>query len=163
MKVLVAVASKYGSTAEIAQRIAAVLSARGHDVAVEDADGVSIAGHDAVVIGSAVYAGHWLPAAVDLVERATGDLADRPTWLFSSGPVGEPPKPEEDPVDLARIIEATKANGHRVFAGKIDRKQLTFPEKAIVVALRVQSGDFRDWDEIDAWAGEIADALAPGA
>ena len=159
MKVLVTAASKYGSTAEIARRIADVLSTRGHDVDVEPADGASVAGHDAVVLGSAVYAGHWLPAAKDLIERVGPDLANLPVWLFSSGPVGEPPKPEEDPVDVAPIVAATSARGHRVFAGRIDRDQLSFPEKAIVVALRVRSGDFRQWDEIEAWAGEIADAL----
>ena len=159
MKILVTAASKYGSTAEIARRIADVLSTRGHDVDVEPADGVSVADHDAVVLGSAVYAGHWLPAAKDLVERVGLDLANRPVWLFSSGPVGEPPKPEEDPVDVAPIVAATSARGHRVFAGRIDRDQLSFPEKAIVVALRVRSGDFRQWDEIEAWAGEIADVL----
>jgi len=50
-----------------------------------------------------------------------------------------------------------------VFAGKIDRDQLSFPEKAIVVALRVRSGDFRRWDEVEDWAGEIADALGSPA
>lgn len=129
MKILVTAASKYGSTAEIARRIADVLSARGHDVDVEPADGASVAGHDAVVLGSAVYAGHWLPAAKDLVERVGPDLANRPVWLFSSGPVGEPPKPEEDPVDVAPIVAATRARGHRVFAGRIDRDQLSFPER----------------------------------
>ena len=159
MKVLVTAASKYGSTAEIARRIADVLSARGHDVDVEPADGASVAGHDVVVLGSAVYAGHWMPAAKNLVERAGPDLANRSVWLFSSGPVGGPPKPEEDPVDVAPIVAATSARGHCVFAGRIDRDQLSFPEKAIVVALRVRSGDFRQWHEIEAWAGEIADAL----
>jgi menaquinone-dependent protoporphyrinogen oxidase len=65
-----------------------------------------------------------------------------------------------DPVDVADLMAATKAGGHRVFAGRIVRKRLSFPEKAIVMALRVPDGDFRDWDEIDAWATEIADALS---
>ena len=140
-----------------------MLAARGHDPDLEPPDDVDVASYDAVVLGSGAYAGHWLPAAKDLVERSAADLTKRPVWLFSSGPVGEPPKPEEDPVDIASILEATKAVGHRVFAGKIDRSKLTFPEKAIVVALRVRSGDFRDWNEIEEWAGQIADALGSGA
>ena len=48
---------------------------------------------------------------------------------------------------------------HRVFAGKLVRKQLSFPERAIVSALRVPEGDFRDWTEIRQWAAQIADAL----
>lgn len=163
MKVLVTAASKHGSTAEIARRIGAVLTANGHEADVEPPDDVDVAGYDAVVLGSAVYAGHWLPEAKGLVERAGGVLAHRPTWLFSSGPVGEPPKPDEDPVDVASILKTTKARGHHVFAGRIDKSLLTFPEKAIVVALRVRSGDFRDWSEIEGWAREIAVALGSGA
>ena len=159
MRILVTAASKYGSTAEIGQRIGEVLTARGHEVSVEPPEGVEITGFDAVVLGSAVYAGHWLPAAKDLVERSAGDLAARPTWLFSSGPVGDPPKPTEDPVDIGPMLAATNATEHRVFAGRIDKQRLSFPERAIVVALRVRSGDFRDWVEIESWAGEIAEAL----
>jgi menaquinone-dependent protoporphyrinogen oxidase len=162
MRILVTAASKYGSTEEIGRRIGEVLTARGHDVSVEPPEGVEITGFDAVVLGSAVYAGHWLPAAKDLVARSAEELAARPTWLFSSGPVGDPPKPTEDPVDIAPILEATKATGHRVFAGKIDKQRLSFPERAMVVALRVRPGDFRDWGEVESWAGEIADALGSG-
>jgi len=103
-----------------------------------------------------------MKAAKELMDRSAGALAARPVWLFSSGPVGDPPKPEEDPVDVAEIAEATKARGHRVFPGKIVKKHLSFPEKAIVLALRVQEGDFRDWAEIRDWASEIADALRSG-
>jgi menaquinone-dependent protoporphyrinogen oxidase len=159
MRILVTAASKHGSTADIAARIAGVLTSRGHVVDVVTPDKAQVKDFDAVVLGSAVYAGHWLPAAKDLVERAADDLGSRPTWLFSSGPVGEPPKPDEDPVDVASIVEATRAKDHRIFAGKIDKQQLSFAEKAIVVALRVRSGDFRDWDEIESWAREIADSF----
>ena len=95
--------------------------------------------------------------------RASRRRAGRPVWLFSSGPVGDPPKPEEDPVDVADLLAATGAREHRVFAGKLVRKQLSFPERAIVSALRVPEGDFRDWTEIRQWAAGIADALEAGS
>lgn len=82
-------------------------------------------------------------------------------FLFSSGPVGEPPKPEEDPVDAAPMVEACAAREHVVFAGKIDRKRLGFGEKAIVLALRAPEGDFRDWNAVRVWAAGIADRLRP--
>jgi menaquinone-dependent protoporphyrinogen oxidase len=113
------------------------------------------------VLGSAVYAGHWLQPARELVDRCGSELAARPVWLFSSGPIGDPPKPEEDPVDVAEITAATRAREHRVFAGKLVKKQLRFPDKAIVSALRVPEGDFRDWAEIRGWAAGIAGALRP--
>ena len=163
MRVLVTSASKYGATAEIARRIADVLTTSGHDVDLKPAESTDVTGYDALVIGSAVYAGHWLPAAKTLADRLAAELTKRPVWLFSSGPVGEPPKPEEDPVDVAEIVKATDAREHRVFAGKIDRDLLSFPEKAIVMALRVRSGDFRQWGEIEGWAGEIAAVLGSEA
>ncbi len=46
--------------------------------------------YDAVVLGSAVYAGHWLEPAKQLAERFVGQLLGRAVWLFSSGPVGNP-------------------------------------------------------------------------
>lgn len=164
MKVLVTAATKYGATGEIARAIADVLSGQGLDATVtvpEEVD--TIEGYNAVVLGSAVYAGHWLNPAKELVERSGDALAARPVWLFSSGPVGDPPKPEEDPVDVAEIIERTQARDHRVFAGKLMKKQLSFPERAIVVALRVPEGDFRDWAEVKDWAAEIAEILRSGS
>jgi menaquinone-dependent protoporphyrinogen oxidase len=163
MNVLVTAASKYGATGEIAAAIGAVLSEHGLDVTVTPCEQVdTLDRYDAVVLGSAVYAGHWLKAARALVDRAGGALAARPVWLFSSGPIGDPPKPEEDPVDVADILAATKAREHRVFAGKLVRKQLSFGDKAIAVALRVPEGDFRDWAAIKGWAAEVAAALQPG-
>jgi menaquinone-dependent protoporphyrinogen oxidase len=160
MKVLVTAATKYGATGEIARAIADVLTERGLDLTVAPPDQVgAVDDYDAVVLGSAVYAGHWLKPARELVDRAGDALAARPLWLFSSGPIGDPPKPEEDPVDVAAVLATTKAREHRVFAGKLARKQLSFSEKAIVLALRAPEGDFRDWTEIKAWASGIADAL----
>ena len=163
MDVIVIAASKHGATAEIGRRIGEVLRSRGNVVTIEPPERAVVTGYDVVVLGSAVYAGHWLPAARDLVERSGAELASRPTWLFSSGPVGDPPKPQEDPVDVAPILDATKAVEHRIFAGRIDRGTLSFPERAIVAALRVPSGDFRPWEEIETWAHGIADAIVSGS
>jgi menaquinone-dependent protoporphyrinogen oxidase len=161
MRVLVVAASKYGATAEIASTIGEVLNTHGCEATVTSPDQVVGAeAYDAVVLGSAVYAGHWLKPAKELVGRLGGTLRSRPVWLFSSGPIGEPPKPEEDPVDVAAIVEATGARDHQVFSGKLDKRRLSFPERAITIALRVPDGDFRDWEAIRSWATAIADDLA---
>jgi menaquinone-dependent protoporphyrinogen oxidase len=160
MRVLVTAATKHGATGEIAQAIGDALRDQGLDPTVLEPGQVEgLDGYDAVVLGSAVYAGHWLKPARELVARCGDDLAARPVWLFSSGPVGDPPEPEEDPVDVAEILAATSAREHRLFAGKLVRKQLSFPERAIVSALRVPEGDFRDWAGITGWAAGIATAL----
>jgi menaquinone-dependent protoporphyrinogen oxidase len=159
-RVLVFTASKHGSTDEIGQAIADELTARGVDAAAMPvADAPTIDGCDAVILGSAVYAGRWMPAATAFVERNRAALRERPVWLFSSGPVGDPPKPDELPVDVTEMVDACGAAGHAVFAGRIDRKRLGFGEKAIVTALRAPEGDFRDWDAIRRWAADIAGSL----
>jgi menaquinone-dependent protoporphyrinogen oxidase len=107
-----------------------------------------------------VYVGHWLDAAKALVERVGHELNDRPVWLFSSGPIGDPPKPEEDPADLPEIMAATGARGHRLFAGLVDKSRLGLGEKVILKAVRAPEGDYRPWDEIRAWADEIAGELS---
>ena len=161
MNILVSAASKHGATAGIADHIGTTLRNRGFAVTVETPDQVgSLDGYGAAVLGSAVYAGHWMKEAKGLATRI-GDSDPAPrVWLFSSGPLGDPPKPDEEPVDVAKIVEMVGPVDHRLFAGKIDKSELSFGEKAIMVAVRAADGDFRDWGEIADWANEIADALA---
>jgi menaquinone-dependent protoporphyrinogen oxidase len=160
MKVLVCAASKYGATSEIAQAVADVLAERGCEVTVLPPPEVGGVGEfDAVVLGSAVYMGRWMKPARELAERSAAALAARPVWLFYSGPVGEPPKPADNPVDVTEILQATQARDHQIFAGKLARKHLSFPDRAMVSAIRAQEGDFRNWADIRAWAAGVADTL----
>ena len=106
-------------------------------------------------MGSAVYIGRWLKPVRELVTRLGPELASRPVWMFSSGPVGDPPKPSDDPVDAATAVAATGAREHRVFAGHVDKDTLGFAERAMVRTFRAAVGDFRDWEEIRGWAGDI--------
>lgn len=159
MKVLVSVESKHGSTEEIAAAIVAELMAAGLDVdSIEPLAVGSLDSYDAVVLGSAVYMGNWMPGVRKFVERHRDALKHRDVWLFSSGPIGDPPKPEEDPAG-AKILEETGAHEHRVFTGKLDRGRLGIAEKLVVKAFGAAEGDFRDWEGIRAWARDIAVAL----
>ena len=160
MNVLVAAASDHGSTAEIASAIGEALGERGLAVTVAPVEEVeSVDGYDAFVIGSAVYAGHWLKRARVFVEHHAHVLSTRPLWLFSSGPIGNPPKPKEEAVDVLPLATAVQARSHRVFGGKLDRSTLGFAERAIATALRAPEGDFRDFAEIRGWALGIAESL----
>jgi menaquinone-dependent protoporphyrinogen oxidase len=160
MKVLVCGASKDGATSEIAQAVADVLSQRGCQVRVLPPEKVGgVEEFDAVVLGSAVYMGQWMKPARELAERSAGALAARPVWLFSSGPAGEPAKPAGNPVDVTKILQATTARDHQIFTGKLARKHLSFPDRAMASAIRAQEGDFRNWAQIRAWATGIADTL----
>jgi menaquinone-dependent protoporphyrinogen oxidase len=166
LKVLVSAASMPGSTAEIAQAIAAGLSGQGFIVAViAPGDVGSPGGYDVVIIGSTVYMGHWLDPAKDLVSRSGDALAHRPVWPFSSGPVGDPsgklaPAMGSDPVDLPALQAVTHAREHRMFAGKLDRKHLSRPRRVALLVFRGLDGDFRDWAGIRQWAQGIARQLA---
>lgn len=161
MRVLVASASKHGSTTEIARAIGTALLLRMVDAEVKTVESVvTIETYDAVVLGSGVYMGHWLEPAKRFIEQHTDELQRRPVWLFSSGPLGDPPKPVTESVDVADLIEATHAREHRVFAGSLDKHELGIAERAMVTAVRAPEGDFRPWDEIDAWAGAIVAELA---
>lgn len=161
MTVLVAAASRHGATQEIAESIGRSLEKHGVAVDVRVVDDVGdLAPYEAFVVGSAVYIGNWLESARDFVDKHGKVLADRPTWLFSSGPIGEPPRPAEDAaVQIDALMAATNARGHRLFAGKLDKSRLGFGERAVVLAFRAAEGDFRDWAEIDAWAVHIAESL----
>ena len=160
MNVLVSAASKHGATQEIADAIGATLSGMGHTVSVLPPHEVMhVDDFDAVVLGSAVYAGHWLRPAKDLIERCQAALVAIPVFTFSSGPIGDPPKPDEEPVDVADVLSACNTAEHMLFAGKLDPDKLGFAERAITMALRAPSGDFRNWEAIEGWATQIGRSL----
>jgi menaquinone-dependent protoporphyrinogen oxidase len=161
MRVLVAVASKHGSTEGIAQAIAERLRELGHEAEARAIHEVRDTREvEAVVLGSAVYAGSWMKEAVEFAERNAETIGRLPVWLFSSGPLGTEVKDEEEqPRQLAALTEMLKPNDHRVFFGALDKARLGFGERMIVKAVKAPDGDFRDWDAIKSWADEIDRAL----
>lgn len=168
MKVLVAVASKHGSTREIASAIVEELQNSAIDADLRDVSEVSsIRGYDAIILGSAVYMGNWLPEARSFPEHHRVALSKLPVWLFSSGPLGtEDPQPHDDPKKLSTSIGKVDVRDHHVFVGKLDSVGLGFGERIAVKMVRAAAGDyhapygdFRNWDDIKGWAREIAAEL----
>ncbi len=158
MKTLVAYASKYGATRQIAARISAQLRACGLDVDLTDVtDEPDLATYDAVVICSAVYYGRWLKPAADFVRSHAQQLAAQKVWLCSSGPVGDKELPEAKEVAEFKATIAPVA--HKTFAGAIDRTKLSFADRVVVKAVHAPDGDYRDWRAIDAWAQAIVEQL----
>lgn len=162
-RVLVVVASRHGATREIAQAIAEHLTGSVTDltaVALPVEQRPDPRGFTAVVLGSAVYLGHWLEPARTFAAEHAAALRERPVWLFSSGPIGEPPFPSDEPYDVAAVQTLTGARAHRTLPGRLDPERLNFRERAMVTALRAPVGDFRDGAAVREFADEIARELA---
>lgn len=165
MTVLVAYASKRGSTAEIAETVAATLRREGLGVCLKPVGDVeSLEPFDAVVLGSAVYMKRWRGDARHFLKKHRKALRQKPFWVFSSGPVGDPARdnPEwMEPPKLAEKVEALGGGGHVVFGGCAPAEPQGFMERAMVEGIPREYRDRRDWDEIRAWAKQVASALVP--
>ncbi len=157
-RVLVAYASKRGSTAEIAEAIRDELDAQGLAVdCVPASDVRSVADYDAVVVGSAVYMKRWRRDAGRLLRRHSRELAARPLWIFSSGPVGKDPDYSwSEPRRIVETAERLGARGHVVFGGRLPIEPKGFVEKAMVRDTPEELRDARDFDEIRTWAASVA-------
>jgi menaquinone-dependent protoporphyrinogen oxidase len=164
-KILVAYGTKYGGTAEIAERIGQVLREAGLTADVLPADRAGdLAAYGAVVLGSAVYVGAWRKEASNFLKANAEALADKMVWLFSSGPTGEGEAEEllEDwrlPKGLLPIAEQIQPRDIAVFHGVVDGDKLSWIEGRMLKMVKAASGDFRDWDGIAAWATGISEAV----
>jgi menaquinone-dependent protoporphyrinogen oxidase len=159
MKVLVAYASKHGSTAEIANALATRLAERGLASEVRTAGEATLEGYDAVVLGSGVYVGTWMKEATSFAKANVPILSTMPVWLFSSGPTGDAHEHGVTEKQLRDLDELAHPRAHRVFGGALDLAKLGFVERRVVRMVKAPVGDFRDWDQIRAFADEIADDL----
>ena len=164
-KVLVTYATKYGATAEIAEKIGEVLQEKGLSADVVPVKQVKdLAPYSAVILGSAVYIGHWRKEAVKFLEKNEKALAARDVWIFSSGPTDE-----GDPVELVEgwklpeklkpIADRIQPHDIAVFHGVLDLDTLNFIERTMLSKMDVPVGDFRDWEMITAWATAVAESL----
>ncbi|MEJ2739485.1 MAG: flavodoxin domain-containing protein [Dehalococcoidia bacterium] len=164
--VLVVYASKYGATAEIAEKIGDVLRQKGIEVNVSPVVGAGDpASYKAVILGSAAYIGQWRKEAVKFLNANEKSLAEKPVWIFSSGPTAE-----GDPIELVKgwrfpeklkpVIDSIKPRDITVFHGVLDIDKMNFIEKFMINKVKAPLGDFRDWDSITSWANMIAGELS---
>lgn len=159
-RILIVYATRMGSTAEIAEAIGDRLTERGFEVVVQPPGRLTrLSDFDAVVVGSAVYLRRWLPEGMRWLKAYAPELADRPTWLFQSGPCGsDSPDPERVSRSVARLAYAIGAEGPVTFGGRLDRQLARNPLQRWV-ADGPLAGDYRDWDAITRWSDTIADRL----
>jgi menaquinone-dependent protoporphyrinogen oxidase len=178
MRILIAYATRHGSTRGIAERVAAVLAESGFDITLREVGDVDSLDHyDAFVIGSAAYMGGWLGEATTFVREHRDELAGQPVWLFSSGPIGDEPLDAKGrdqlvtarPKEFAEFARELEPRDERVFFGAWDPEappvglaeglMARFARFLPATKEALPAGDFRDWPAIEGWARGIAAEL----
>ncbi len=157
-KVLVAYASKYGSTGGVADAIGKELCNRGAAVDVCMVKNIrDLNPYRRVVVGSAIYMGKWLPEAVDFVERNREVLRQVPVAYFLVCITMREPTEENRRKVLAYLDPVLKAVPQvkplkiGAFAGALNYSNLSLPTKVIMKLKGAPEGDFRNWDILRAW------------
>ena len=162
---LVAYATIYGSTREIAERLAARLRERGIATdcrPVAAVDDVSM--YEGVIVGSGVYHGSWIPAAAQFVQRQEQALSARHVWFFSVAAFGDRHRllgalMKKEPREMPALERIVHPRQYRVFAGVIERHRWSMTGGLMLRLFGGHFGDNRDWNDIDQWADQIARAL----
>ena len=163
LDITVVVASRHGSTREVADVVAETLRGGGHRCAVVDAEraGSPIPG-DAVVVGSPIYMGRWMKDARLAADELAREDGRRRIYAFSCGPLGDPPEPEAPALDAVLGDLANSVRLYEQFTGKLDTSQLNRRERLMARAVKAPEGDFRDFEAVRDFAKRVADDLASG-
>lgn len=170
-RTLVAYASKYGSTKEVAESITKILQENGLTVDLEHAKKVhSLEEYSAVVLGAPIYVTHLHKDAAGFLSKHHEALKKLPVAIFVLGPLSN----EEEEWKEARS-NLDKDLGKfpwfrpvdtKIFGGKFDPKNLRFPDSLLArlpasPIHNMPTSDIRDWIEIRDWAGQLATRLQP--
>jgi menaquinone-dependent protoporphyrinogen oxidase len=168
--ILVTYASRYGSTQEVAAVVAAVLRERGLEVDLQRMKDVStLDGYRVVVLGAPLYIGQWEKEAQRFLSLHREALEQRTIAFFTLGPTeGEEDSWDDVRKQLEEVMvkfQWLKPISSKLFGGKYDPEKLRFPDRLLAILpvspLRgMPASDVRDWDDIRAWAAQLALRLA---
>jgi len=156
--ILVAYATKHGSTCEVAEAVARTLAEEGLVVEVEPAATVGdLSGYRGVVLGSSLYMGRAHPDARGFLKRHRAALSLVPLAVFGMGPLTTEDKDvagsrEQLERALAKTPEVAPFSTE-IFGGVVDPAELRFPFS------HMAASDARDWEAIESWAHELAAAF----
>src|SRR5579863_1103324 len=160
VSILVAYATRSGSTQEVAEAVAATLRERGFAVDIQPMrDMQAIDQYQAVVLGVPLYIAHWHKDALHFLARHQEALVHRPTAIFALGPLHADEKEfqevrEQLEKELAKF-PWLKAEAVAIFGGKFDPQKLSFPYNLFPPLKKMPASDVRDWAAIHAWAGDL--------
>ncbi len=164
--VLVAYATRYGSTQEVAEAVAATLRERGLAVDIKPMRQVrTLEGYHAVVLGAPIYMFHWHKDALQFLARHREALLPRPVAVFALGPFHAEEKEfqgarEQLDKELAKF-PWLRPEAIAIFGGKFDPEKLTFPHNLVPALKNMPASDIRDWTAIRAWASNLAAQFQP--
>lgn len=166
---LVTYATRYGSTHEVAEAIAATLKKSDVAVEIQPMQEVrSLEGYHAVVMGAPIFIGKWHKEAHRFLARHQESLTQRPLALFALGPTSRDAQEMEGArAQLDRDLEKypwLKPAAQAMFVGKYDPAALRFPDNLLAILPAsplhtMPARDERDWEAIRAWALSIADMM----
>jgi menaquinone-dependent protoporphyrinogen oxidase len=153
-RILVAYATKHGSTREVAHVVAEELRLRGLCVDVAPAEQVgSVTDYDGVVMGGALYMGRWHPQATHLLTAERDALASMPVAVFAMGPrTMDPSEVAQSRRQLDRALEkapSVRPCAVAIFGGVVEPRTLRFPLN------RMPASDARDWDAVRSWTAGL--------
>jgi menaquinone-dependent protoporphyrinogen oxidase len=166
--ILVVYATRYGSTQEVAEKVAATLRESGLGADVEPARQVrTLEGYRAVVLGAPLYIGSWLKDAQRFLAKHQAALVKVPVAIFTLGPT----RADEDVAPVRAQMDTQmskypwlKPVAAELFGGKYDPSKLKFPVNLLAALpasplYQAPASDMRDWDAIRAWASDLATKL----
>jgi menaquinone-dependent protoporphyrinogen oxidase len=160
--VLVAYATRHGSTQEVAEAVAAELRERGLAVNIQPMRKVrTLEGYGAAVLGTAIYMFRLHKDARRFLSRHRQDLTKRPVAIFALGPFNDEEKEWQGvraqlDKELAQFPWFTPV-AREIFGGKFDPAELRFPYNLVPYLKRLPASDIRDWEAIRAWASNLAE------
>ncbi len=163
-KILIAYATRYGATKEIAEEVAAALRAEGREVDVLPAKAVqSLAGYGGVVLGAPLYMFRWHADALNFLKRHQKALEGMPVAIFAGGPWNDKEEDwagvrEQIKKELAKFPWLKPAAVQEV-GGRFDPALLRFPYSWIPALKKMPANDVRDWNAIRAWGAGLAEVL----